>query len=438
MKYKYQILTLGCKVNQCESDAIARSLDAAGWEAVSDGEQADLCIVNSCTVTAKASMQSRRMLRGLIRSQPHACIAVTGCDAQTGADELKEIEGTHYIIGHSHKHRIPELAESFILKKRNRPRMLRDDIREESFFRQYPLTAFGERTRPFLKIQDGCSAFCSYCIVPYARGPSRSMPLADVLKNIRNIKKSGYREVVLSGIHVGCYGKDLVPESDFLSLLQKIDAENLIDRVRVSSVEPHEISEKMIRLIADSERFCNHFHIPLQSGDDGILAKMGRPYDNAFFRKLILKIRQMLPDAAIGVDILVGFPGEDQIAFENTRRSIAELPVTYLHVFPYSPRKGTPAAAFPDHPDAAIVKERCREMRALGNMKKKEFYQRFIGKRLSVLAEHRRDAESGMLKGVSSNYLTVLFAGEDALKNQICEVKIREILPGPRASGLLA
>ncbi len=435
MPYKYLIITLGCRVNQCESEAIARSLDAAGWLPVSEEENADLCIVNTCTVTQRAAMQSRQAVRQIIRACPGACIAVTGCYAQTEPEALKKITGVSYIIGHSHKHEIPQRALSLIWNIPISPLTIVTEVSLQQHFGQFPLTGFGDRTRPVLKIQDGCNAFCSYCIVPYARGRSRSMPAADVLDSIRKLADARFKEVVLSGIHVGCYGHDLVPKTDLHELLCQIEEQALMDRVRLSSIEPHELSREMIRLIAGSDRFCRHFHIPLQSGDDEILRKMGRPYTREEFRQLILFIRDTVPDAAIGADTLIGFPGESESAFENTFRLVEELPLSYLHVFPFSIRRGTRAANFPDQVPSAAVKKRCAQMRKLGKEKKRLFYESFVGKSVDVLAENRRDAASDRLKGISSQYLSVLFDGEDELKNRTVRVLIRKITKENLAEG---
>ncbi len=432
---RYRMITLGCKVNQCESESIARSLEDAGWHPAGDGP-ADLCVINTCAVTHKAAMQSRQAVRQAIRNCPDARVMVTGCYAQTEPEALEPIEGIADIVGHGQKHRIPEMADISVDGKR--PSTVCTDVRNERTFQQMPGVAFGERTRPFLKIQDGCDAFCTYCIVPYARGRSRSMPVAEVLENIRLLQAAGYREVVLSGIHIGCYGLDLTPETNLTELLERIDAEERIDRVRISSVEPHEITDEMIDRIADSERFCNHFHIPLQSGDDGILKRMGRPYDREFFRNLVEKIHQRIPGAAVGVDVLVGFPGESDAAFAGTYDLIAELPVTYLHVFPFSPRTGTPAADWPDQVSPAVVKSRSRRMRALGMEKRRRFYERFVGETMPVLVEGKRDAATGLCKGLSSNYLPVLFAGGDVLQNRFVRVRIEGVARENRLMGTLA
>ncbi|MEZ4525984.1 MAG: tRNA (N(6)-L-threonylcarbamoyladenosine(37)-C(2))-methylthiotransferase MtaB [Desulfobacterales bacterium] len=436
MPYKYLIITLGCRVNQCESDAIARSLDAAGWLPGAKAENADLCIVNTCTVTQRAAMQSRQTVRQMVRANPGACIAVTGCYAQTEPEALRKISKVSCIIGHSHKHEIPQRALSLIQKIPASPLMIVSDVSLEQHFRQFPFTGFGDRSRPVLKIQDGCNAFCSYCIVPYARGRSRSMPAADVLESIRKLADAGFREVVLSGIHVGCYGHDLVPKTGLYDLLCRIEEQAQMDRVRISSIEPRELTPEIIQLIAGSDRFCRHFHIPLQSGDDNILRKMGRPYTRDEFRDLIFFIRDTAPDAAIGADTLIGFPGETDAAFENTFSLVEELPLSYLHVFPFSIRKGTRAADFPNQIPSAFVKKRCAQMRRLGKEKKRLFYESFIGKPVQVLAENRRDIASGRLKGISSQYLSVLFDGAGELKNRIVRVCIREITKENLAVGI--
>jgi threonylcarbamoyladenosine tRNA methylthiotransferase MtaB len=270
----------------------------------------------------------------------------------------------------------------------------------------------GIRSRPFLKVQDGCEAFCTYCIVPYARGPSRSLKPDKAIDAIRGLKRNGYHEVVLTGIHLGRYGNDLMPSTNLLTLLGQIREAEAIDRVRLSSIEPRELSNELLRFAADAGdgpgRICPHFHIPLQSGDDGILQKMNRPYTGRFFEKLVEKILCLMPEAAVGVDVLVGFPGETEASFERTRGLLENLPVAYLHVFPFSPRKGTPAYNFPQKVPTMSVKERCRIMRMIGKQKKSDFYRRFIGKPLEIILEDRKHLPEGYHLGTSANYIPVL------------------------------
>jgi threonylcarbamoyladenosine tRNA methylthiotransferase MtaB len=423
---KFTITTLGCKVNQYESDAIARRLEELGCVPVGAEDPADLCIINTCAVTGKAAMQSRQAVRQFIRSNPRAQIVVTGCYAQIEPDELKKIDGVHRIIGHGDKHRIPDI----VLSAGNAdffPVLIRRDILSEDNFNNIPVTVSGNRTRPVLKIQDGCNAFCTYCVVPYARGKSRSMPPESVLKNIRCLNEAGFHEMVLSGVHLGAYGLDLSPRVPLTDLLGRIRDANGIDRVRLSSIEPNELTPDIIELVAESDIFCNHFHIPLQSGDDRVLGRMHRNYAPSVFEDLVFKIKERLPSAAIGADVLIGFPGETEKAFENTYSLIEKLPVTYLHVFPFSPRPGTPANKYPQKVPAITIKARSEKMRRLGNDKKKDFYKSFTGKTVQLLIENKRDNATGLLKGITSNYIPVHVAGEDTLFNTLVQVTIEKI-----------
>ena len=424
---KFRITTLGCKVNQYESDAIAEQLKNSGCVPAPSENQADLCIINTCTVTQKASMQSRQAVRQTIRSNPKARIVVTGCYAQTEPDEILKIDGVHTVIGHGDKHKIPEIVRSSPIENYRRPTLFRRNISSEHEFKQVPVTVFGDRTRPFLKIQDGCDTFCTYCIVPYARGRSRSMLPENVLGNIGHLSHAGYHEVVLTGVHLGAYGLDLSPKYHLAGLLSRINESSPIHRVRLSSIEPHELTEDILTLVAETDVFCDHFHIPLQSGDDFVLKKMHRPYTRSLFRDLIVKINSLIPDAAIGVDALIGFPGETEKAFENTYSLIEELPVTYLHVFPFSVRKGTPASTYPQQVDSRTIKARCEKMRTLGNQKKQAFYKNFIGKKIEILIESKRDESTGSFKGITSNYIPVRVNGSDNCVNTIVPARIDRV-----------
>lgn len=424
---KFSITTLGCKVNQAESEAIAQDLLSSDWSTTPNCDKAEVCIVNTCTVTQKASMQSRQAIRKAIRSNPNARIIVTGCYAQTAPQEINRINGVEYVVGHDKKLSISKLICPEGNEAPDNQVSSFNDICDSRQFQLMPTAISAARTRPFLKIQDGCDAFCTYCIVPFARGRSRSMPLDNVLQSIQQLAEADYHEVVLTGIHLGAYGRDLSPATNLATLLHRIQALELIDRVRLSSIEPLELTPEIIQLVADSNTFCRHFHIPLQSGDDRILKKMRRPYSRRVFHDLIDKIQQLMPDAAIGADTLIGFPGENDTAFENTYQLIKDLPVSYLHVFPFSVRPGTPAAEFTDKVPPEITKHRCEQMRSLGLEKRMRFYRKFNGKTMPVLIETKRDAATGLLKGVSSNYLPVLIDGEDDQKNKIVAVKIEKL-----------
>lgn len=416
----FSITTLGCKVNQAESEQLAARLKARGLQESARGPKggsADICIINTCTVTQKASMQSRQAIRRAARLNPKARIIVTGCYAQMQPDVIRTIDGVSDVVGQHDKSQIPDLVE-IPANHPNAPPLA-------PAFDPFPVGAVNTaRTRPVIKIQDGCNAFCTYCIVPYSRGRSRSMPVRAVLDAVQQARAAGKHEIVLSGIHLGCYGQELQPPTSLTALLDQIIETTSIERIRLSSIEPVELKPGIINRVAACQRLCRHFHIPLQSGDDAILEKMGRPYTRDDFRRLIRQIHAALPDAAIGVDVLAGFPGEGQDAFNHTVSLVERLPISYLHVFPFSPRRGTPAYSYPKKTPHQVIKERCRQLRQIGQRKKIEFYQKFIDQSVEVLVESKRDLKTGLLKGFTSNYIPVLIQGENALQNQLVDVSL--------------
>jgi threonylcarbamoyladenosine tRNA methylthiotransferase MtaB len=377
-------------------------------------------------------MQSRQAVRQVIRTNPRARIVVTGCHAQTAPAELAAIDGVDLIVGNRDKHLIPRKIYADLpgCADGDASAACRE-LADIGHFQSLPGIAHGGRTRPFLKIQDGCNAFCTYCIVPHARGRSRSLPMDQVLHQIEGLGRLGYREAVLTGIHIGCYGHDLTPAIGLVDLLGRIRHAGTIDRIRLSSIEPAELTDAIIHLAASGDgatgRLCPHFHIPLQSGDDGILKRMHRPYDRDYFKDLIQRLIDRLPDAAIGVDTLIGFPGETDEAFENTYALIQSLPVAYLHVFPFSAREGTPAYSFTDQVPAQVIKRRCARMRRLGAKKRRDFYGRHVGSVVTVLVEETRDRITGRLKGFSDNYIPVCLDGPDEWINTFQPVEIQRL-----------
>lgn len=422
---RFKLVTLGCKLNQCESEELGLSLSAKAYRPCRGGEPVDLVVVNTCTVTERAAVQSRQAIRRAIREHPGAFVVVTGCLAETDPQTLRAIPGVGRVVGRTAK---AGLAESLCAAKTAPP----EDEDGAAAGRQTGVSsspAVGDplagRTRAFVKIQDGCDAFCAYCIVPYARGPSRSVNPRRVLERIGLLAARGFREVVLTGVHIGRYGLDLTPPRTLADLLKDILGGNFPLRVRLSSIEPLELSDPLLDVAAHSGgRVCPHFHIPLQSGDATILARMRRPYGPADFERVVAAVRARFPEAAIGADVLVGFPGESEQAFENTFRLIAELPLSYLHVFPFSPRPGTAAFGFDDRVDPAEIRARCGRLRRLGESKRLLFHRSFVGRTMEVLTETRRDSQSGLLRGVSANYLRVRFAGENAWMNRLARVHI--------------
>jgi len=427
---KVCVTTLGCKVNQFESESLRSELQSLGWRFSDGAETADVCIINTCTVTQKASMQSRQAIRRAIRENPGAIIVATGCYAQSEPLELQKIENLDYIIANSDKHRIARIVTEASQPSRadTNPVVLHHDIRLERCLHNISAPITSDRTRPFIKIQDGCDHFCTYCIVPYTRGKSRSLPVEAVMNEICNLPPDKSNEIVLTGIHLGRYGLDFSPPSSLLDLLNRIHETDKIGRIRLSSIEPLEFTDDLLNFSAASKRICHHFHIPLQSGDASILKKMNRPYDPVFFDELIQKIHIAIPDVSIGVDVMVGFPGETDDAFANTYQLLEKLPIAYLHAFPFSPRPGTPASQFQDQVDAAVIKTRRNRLLTLGMKKKAAFYHEIIGKTLVVLVENKRDTATGLLTGVSGNYVRVLLDGDDRLKSQLIPCRILKSL----------
>lgn len=423
----FVIITLGCRVNRFETDAVSASLQAAGWQPGEKDVPADLCVINTCSVTGKGSMQSRQAVRRAIRNHPNACIVVTGCYAQIASGDIEAIKGVHYIIGQGEKHRIHHIVPSPGAGLPEKPVMVTGNIAAQKTFSTFPHLPRTDRTRPVLKIQDGCDAFCTYCIVPHARGRSRSMVPEEILETLSRFGAQGFREVVLSGIHLGLYGRDFSPGMNLVDLLRQIETDRPVDRIRLSSIEPGEIGNDLIHLMSSSDFFCRHLHIPLQSGSDCILQRMHRPYTSAEFAAVVASVRNAMPDAAIGADVLIGFPGETETDFENTRELVSSLPLTYLHVFPFSPRPGTPAATFKDPIPEPVIRKRCNIMRQLGRKKKREFAMQWVGNRIDgVLVEESRHTDTGLLKGISSNYLSVLMEGGDPLKNTFVSVDVKQ------------
>jgi len=414
------ISTLGCKVNQYESAGIVEMLDRNIFMPVPFNTEADCYIINTCTVTGRTEYQSRNLIRRAIRKNPAACIIVTGCYAQVAPHDLARIPGVTLIAGNAEKDHIPRLMEHLA---KGDPQLIVGDICEAREFSGLKPSKFAGHTRAFLKIQDGCNSFCSYCVVPYARGHSRSLSRVDVLKEIETLALADYREIVLTGIHLGVYGQDLAPPSSLYEIMKHVDRDKLVRRLRLSSIEITEISNDMTRLMAEGTTLCKHLHIPLQSGDDAILSSMKRNYDSAFFKDRLRVISQAVPDIALGLDVMVGFPGEGEKQFDNTVRLIAELPVAYLHVFPYSERPGTAASSLPGTVAETTKKRRAEILRKLGQEKRNTFARRFVGKKLSVLIEGKKDRDTGFMRGLSDNYIPVAIEdGNSSLVNRVLNV----------------
>lgn len=415
------VTTLGCKVNQFESASFISSLEARGAEIVPFSHEADIYIINSCAVTARAGAESRRMVRRAYRSNPEARIVVTGCYAQMAGGELLDlVDQPVCLVGNAYKHVLVDyaLADDYCDIE-----MYMTDISKVREICDLPVKSFRGRTRAFLKIQDGCNSFCSYCIIPYARGRSRSLPLDRVLAQARIFAEQGYREIVLTGIHVGKYGSDLESPFTLVGLMEKLALQEPNIRFRISSLEPGELHDDLLALIGSCPNIMPHLHIPLQSGDSGILKKMNRHYLPEDYARTVERIISLLPDACIGSDVLVGFPGEDEKAFQNTRNLLAGLPISYLHVFPYSKRPATLAARMKGQIPGPVKKERVAVLRRLDQEKRMAFYSRFTGTVHRVLAENKKN-RFNLMRGFTENYIPVFFPAPAGLSNRICDVRI--------------
>lgn len=415
--------TLGCKINQYDSALMKESLNGR-FQIVSFDDVADVYVINTCTVTAKSDYQSRQLVRRAVKKNEKAKIVVAGCYPQSNPEAFVSIDGVDVILGNQEKLEIERYLED--TEKEQLPRVYVNKT-AETFFHS-DLKAFPDRTRAVLKVQDGCSAFCAFCIVPYVRGKARSARPEWVTKQINNFVDAGYKEIVLSGVSLGTYGKDILPKKSLLWLVKEILEQTKIQRLRISSVEPEDVTDELIDLVFSEDRICKHLHLPLQSGDDGILSRMKRQYDSAYFKWLVLKIKKKIPDIGLGTDIIVGLPEEDDTAYENSVKMIQELPFTYLHVFSYSMRCGTEAFNFKEQVPKNVKKERSRRLIEIGKNKSMQFKNSFINKTIDALIESEKDKKTGMFKGLTGNYLKLFIRSDNnVIKNKIIPVKIIEI-----------
>lgn len=418
MKRSASIATLGCKTNQHESVVMEEKLRLAGYELVDFSEGADLVVVNTCSVTAATDSQSRNLIRRARRMNLDCRVIVTGCYAQIDPESLRAIPGVAVVLGNEEKQDLlrylDEEEQAQIVEV--------SDIRSSGDSVPLTLSAFTERSRAFVQIQNGCDAFCSYCIIPYARGSSRSMPPDQVVKQVLALQQKGYPEVVFTGIHIGGYGRDLEPSTSLTELLRLVEEQSEIPRLRLGSVEPTEIPDQLLELMAASSRICPHLHIPLQSGDDRVLQRMNRHYTARFFHELVQKAHTKLSEAAIGLDVIAGFPGESEAEFDHTCRLLESLPISHLHVFPYSRRSGTPAAEAADQLPGDLIKQRAAVLRGIGERKNRQFCERFIGRILEVVVE--AGEQEGFSRGLSRNYLSIMFRSNAKLQGKRAWVKI--------------
>ncbi len=393
------------------------SLQSAGYQVVPFDEGADMVIVNTCTVTNATDAQSRNLIRRARKLNDACRVVVTGCYAQVDPEALQGLPGVSLVIGNEEKQRLLD----YLTEDQETTAVVVSDIRKVEKICLPPLTTFSGRSRAFVQIQNGCDAFCSYCIIPYARGASRSATPDEILQQINGLVASGFQEIVLTGIHIGGYGADLETAMTLNDLVRRIEAETGVHRLRLGSIEPTELTDELLETIASSRVICPHLHIPLQAGNDHVLQRMKRTYSTEFFGHLLERVRASIPDAAICLDVITGFPGESEEEFESAFNFISCLPLTALHVFPYSKRPGTPAASYPGQVTGDVSKARAERLRQLAADKYHSFAIRFIDEELEVVVES--GVKEGLLKGVSRNYLDIRFSGSEALSGQCVRVK---------------
>ncbi len=412
--------TLGCKLNFSETSTLARQFESGGYERVSDERDADICVINSCSVTEHADKKCRNLVRRIHRRNPQAIIAVTGCYAQLKPEEIAAIDGVDIVLGNNYKGELYKVT-SEMLAKADKPFVSSCSAEElTSFFAAF---SSGDRTRAFLKVQDGCDYKCAYCTIHYARGSSRNMPIADLVVEANRIAQLGQKEIVITGVNTGDFGR--TTGESFIDLLRALDGVEGIERYRISSIEPNLLTDEIIGFCAASHKFQPHFHIPLQSGCDKILASMRRRYTTERYAARIEAVRRAMPEAFIGVDVIVGFPGETDSDFEATYDFISGINPSYLHIFPFSERPGTPAVDFTGKVPPQVATLRVKRLEELCGRLHREFCERFVGRRLEVLFEGA--CRGGMMSGFTGNYIKVKAPLNRSLINRIVPVTLDRI-----------
>ncbi len=422
---KVAFYTLGCKVNQYESAAMAELFAKKGYKIVDFDTQADVYVINTCDVTNESGRKSRQMIRKAIRKNPLAKVAVVGCYAQLKPDEVLSIPGVSVVVGTKDRHLIVDLVEK--AKINDKPVVVVGNIMKQRTFEEIALKGHRQKTRAFLKIQEGCNMFCSYCIIPYARGPIRSRAIDSILAEAESLSKNGFKEIVLTGIHLGLYGHDFKTEQNhLLDVISRISQIEGIERIRLSSIEALELTDELLNGVSRIRSFCYHFHIPLQSGCDAVLRRMNRRYTIDSFRNRINHIRNIMPDASITTDIIVGFPGETDEEFCETENFIHEMRFSKIHVFPFSPKTGTLAADMPNQIKKSIKNNRSHRLILLSEKLERDFRERFISTIKDVLFEDKKCDNT--YEGLTENYIKVVVKSERDLHNKIAPVRLNENL----------
>lgn len=415
--------TLGCKVNHYESEAMIDLFKKNGYNIVDFSYKADVYIVNSCTVTNEAARKSRQMARRAKRKNPEAIVALIGCYTQVSPDEVREIEGVDLFVGSSNRSKIVDFVES--IRDGGKVEIDVLEYQDLNDFEEMKIESLNETTRAYVKIEEGCNQFCSYCIIPYARGPVRSRKVHSILDEVSRLVNRGVKEIVLTGTHLGAFGSEQGESNMLEKLISKLISIPELAHIRLSSIEVTEVSDELLELIATEDKVCPHLHLPLQSGSNYILQKMKRPYTTGEFRQIIKRIRDKIHDIAITTDIIVGFPGENKKRFRESFDFVKEMKFSRLHVFPFSPREGTPAARIKEQISGNIKKEYSKKMRKLNEELMLSYQKRFIGKTRQLVVEDNRDYRTDFLTGMTDNYIRVLIDGDNKYMGQLVTVKLK-------------
>lgn len=431
--------TLGCRLNQVDTYELQAALEARGFRTVALGQPADVVVVNTCTVTARADFSDRQTIHRAVRQHPGARVVVTGCWAQTDPDAVARVRGVSLVVGNADKSRLPELLEGLVAgpgRRAGGPERHVSDVSALDALPAAPLTRVAGRSRAFVKVQEGCQHRCAFCIVPFARGASRSREPQGILEQVALLAGQGYSEVTLTGVDLGHYGHDLTPRTSLAALLRRLVMIAGLRWVRLSSVLPAYFTPDLLEVITGSSRIAPHLHIPLQSGSDRVLRRMRRPYSVAMYRGLVERLAGAIAGLGLGADMMVGFPGETDEDFAATRALVEALPFTYLHVFAYSDRRGTEAAGLHDHTDPLTIRRRSATLRELAEAKSLAFRRRLVGTTQEVLVLET-PAPGGGLIGLTGNYVEVTFDGPQALKRRLVPVQVTGVA-GPHTRGVAA
>ena len=415
-------ITLGCKVNQYETNAMIQKFIEKGYEIVNHTEKADIYIVNTCTVTNMADRKSRQMIKKVKKINPQAIIVACGCYAQVAKEDLENMKEIDLVLGNNEKRDIVTYVEKYI-ENRSRESNI-DDVMRSKEFAEFGNITYTEKTRAVIKVQDGCDRFCSYCIIPYARGRVRSRMPESILSEIKQIAQKDIKEVVITGIHVASYGKDFDNEYKLIDLLEDINKIEGIERIRLGSIEPLLITEEFVQRLIKLEKICNHFHLSLQSGCDETLKRMNRRYTTEQFREIVEILRKNYDNVNLTTDIIVGFPGETEEEFNKTYEFLKEIKFYKMHIFKYSPRKGTKAAQMPNQVDGNIKEERSKKLIDLSDINEKEYNKAYINKEVEVLFEEEKD---GICKGHTKNYILAYCENNECLQNKILKMQCKKI-----------